>query len=95
MKKNIAVSDVGVACQRKINIVGMNMFGSFTVAHRQINWLLDVSKNPRRGLAPDNSSASRSTTVDARRRSSFTRIATTDVIKGKRAVIANTNLQKI
>lgn len=46
MKKNMAVSDVGVACHKKMNAVGKNILGSFTVSHRKLNCDLDVSKNP-------------------------------------------------
>jgi hypothetical protein len=34
VKKNMAVSDVGVACHRKMKRVGQKILGSFTVCHK-------------------------------------------------------------
>lgn len=88
MKKNIAVSDVGVACHRKIKRVGQNILGSFTVCHRKpscdfeelMNWavLAATLGSSRRVLMG----------------SSRTRPATAEVIRGSTAVTPNTNLQK-
>jgi len=45
VKKNMAVSDVGVACHRKMKRVGQNILGSFTVCHKKPSWDFDELMN--------------------------------------------------
>jgi hypothetical protein len=45
MKKNMAVSDIGVACHKNMNMVGRKILGSFTVSQRKPNCELEISKN--------------------------------------------------
>jgi hypothetical protein len=84
MKKNIAESDCGVACQRNINKVGNKMLGCFTEVQSCLTCCLELSINPepeRKVLcSPEGMPCS------------FTRTATADVIRGKNAVTPKTNL---
>lgn len=86
MKKNIAESDCGVACQRKINRVGNNMFGCFTAPHSCFTCCFELSIKPepetKMLLRPDTGT-------------SFTSTATADVNNGKNAVTPKTNLHFI
>lgn len=86
MKKNMAVSDVGVACHRKMKSVGQNILGSFTVCHKKPSWALDVRMNWAVLDTPFGSS--RVALIG----SSRTRPATAEVIKGSTAVTPNTYL---
>jgi hypothetical protein len=90
MKKNIAESDCGVACQRKINKVGKNMLGCFTAPQSCITCCFEISIKPEPDtkmlLWPDEG---RDTGA------SFTSTATADVNSGKKAVTPKTNLHWI
>ena len=85
MKKNMADSECGVACQRNINKVGKKMLGCFTEVHSCLMCCVEVSINPE----PETDIAC----SPGVKRCSFTRTATADVIKGKNAVTPKTNLR--
>lgn len=94
----MAFSVVGVAWNKKRKIVGIRMLGSFIVSHRLSNCILDVF---RKLISPLVSSGSADSAgckrlillLRADQGSSSTRPATPEVIRGKRAVTPNTNLQ--
>jgi hypothetical protein len=85
MKKNIAESDCGVACQRNINKVGKKMLGCFTETHSLLMCCLVLSTNPE----PE----SKIFCSTEATRCSFTSTATADVISGRNAVMPKTNLR--
>jgi hypothetical protein len=84
MKKNIAESDCGVACQRNMNKVGKKMLGCFTEAHSCLMCCLVLSMNPE----PERKILCSAEAT----RCSFTSTATADVIRGRNAVMPKTNL---
>jgi hypothetical protein len=90
MKKNIAESDCGVACQRKINNVGKNMLGCFTAPQSCFTccFVLSIKPEPETKMLlwPDK-------VLDTG--ASFTSTATADVNSGKKAVTLKTNLHLI
>ena len=85
MKKNIAESDCGVACQRNINKVGKKILGCLTEVQSCLTCCLELSTNPE----PE----SKIVHSPGGMRCSFTRTATADVIRGKNAVTPKTNLR--
>ena len=84
MKKNMAESDCGVACQRNMNKVGWKILGCFTELQICIMCSLELSINPE---SEDEVAFS-----PKGKRFSFTRTATVDVMRGKNAVTPKTNL---
>ena len=86
MKKNMAESDCGVACQRNMNKVGRSMLGCFTEFQICMMRCLELSIN----FEPETESETEHSSKG--KRSSFTRTATVDVISGKSAVTPKTNL---
>lgn len=83
----MAVSDVGVACHRKMKRVGQKILGSFTVCHKKASCDFDVLMN---WAVLDNITFGSS--LGAFKGSSCTRPATAEVIKGITAVTPNTYL---
>lgn len=86
-KKNIAESDCGVACHRKMNSVGRYTFGCLTAVHKLNMHRFEVSRKPKplgRRLDPF---------TGTQTGCSSTSTATADVIKGSKAVTPNTNLR--
>lgn len=81
----MAESDCGVACHRKINIVGRKTLGCLTAPHNSIMFSFELSR--KLGPAKICPLAGLST------RCSFTRTATADVISGSNAVTPKTNLR--
>lgn len=95
MKKNMAVSEVGVACHMNMKRVGHKILGSLTVSHRKTNCDFDCSINPAAAALVAPRGVIFGSSCAGREGSSRTRPATAEVINGKTAVTPNTNLQII
>lgn len=83
----MAESECGVACHRKMNMVGRNTLGRFTASRNCVMLFFELSKKP---VLSDKISCP---LAEATTCCSFTRTATADVIKGSKAVNPKTNLQ--
>jgi hypothetical protein len=94
-KKNIAVSDVGVACQRNMNIVGRKIAGSLIVFQRTRKFDFALSRATLVFDVTVFSSAVRLFLLKDANGFSVTNIATAVVKSGRRDVIENTNLHQI
>lgn len=92
MKKNMAVSEVGVACHMNMKRVGHKILGSLTVSHRKTNCDFDFSINPPAANLVAPRGVIFGSSCVGREGSSRTRPATAEVINGKSAVTPNTNL---
>ena len=94
-KKNIAVSDVGVACQRNMNMVGRKIAGSLIVFQRTIKFAFALSRATVDFCLITFPSIVRLFLLKDGNGSSVTNIATAVVKRGRRDVIENTNLHQI
>lgn len=92
VKKNMAVSEVGVACHMNIKRVGHKILGSLTVSQRKTNCDFDCSINPAAAALVAPRGVIFGSSCAGREGSSRTRPATAEVINGKTAVTPNTNL---
>ena len=92
VKKNMAVSEVGVACHMNMKRVGHKILGSLTVSHRTTNCDFDCSINPAAATLVAPRGVIFGSSCAGREGSSWTRPATAEVINGKTAVTPNTNL---
>lgn len=82
----MAESDCGVACHRNMNKVGRRISRCLTAVHNCIIFCLEFSikfEPESKGLCPPEEGTL----------CSFTRTATADVIRGRKAVTPKTNLQ--
>lgn len=82
----MADSECGVACHRKMNNVGKKMSGCLMAAHNWKILCLELFRKPELVLE-------RLCPLVAFEACSFTRIATPDVINGRKAVMPKTYLQ--
>lgn len=92
MKKNMAVSEVGVACHMNMKRVGHKILGSLTVSHRKTNCDFDCFNNPAAAALVAPRGVIFGSSCAGQEGSSRTRPATAEVINGKTAVTPNTNL---
>lgn len=83
MKKNIAESDCGVACHKKINKVGSRTLGCLTAPHNWVKLFFELSMKPLPKEAP---------LARPRTGCSFTSTDTADVMSGSNDVAPKTNL---